>query len=261
MATGRQVSLVALLQHKPPSLVNLITACQEKLLSTPGVSFQPYTLEQIHATIVGLERLDGTDDANLNYARHRQKTIAMDLAGLLNYLRSGAASRLPLRVQIGGFADRDYTFTSRGQRPFLRSFSIHQDRVVLMGFPYNGRPLSIEDTDTPPVYTPDLDQIRRDCQAFGILHKYHTKPDDCDNDLFFRIGLINCASSQEIAIRRVERQIRHFVSLIDPVMLKITPADLWGVAYADETFAPGTTLARRIDDPELTPDVIRGMYV
>ncbi len=260
MTTGRQLSLVALLRQKPDALVDLIRNCQERLTATLDVAFQPYALPQIHATIVGMERVEATVDANLNIARYHQTLVPMDFSGLLAYLRGGAAGHLPLRVQIGGFADRDYHFTSRGQRPFLRSFSIQQDRVVLMGFPCNGGPLSDDAACEPSVYTMALDQIRRDCQAFNILHKYHISPHDRDNDLFFRIGIINCAVSQEGAIRQVEQQIRHFAGSISPIMLELTSADLCIVAYADETFPPGTTVARQIDDPELTSEVIRRMY-
>ena len=110
-----QATLVALYGAKPAALDDLIRRCWEKIAEAFGSEFSPYDMKQIHATVVGLEYFAGPALCNLNFYRYRKKALPMDLPGFRNYLLSG--HQLPFCVQIGGFANRDYPFTSRDLRP------------------------------------------------------------------------------------------------------------------------------------------------
>jgi len=134
-------------------------------------------------SLVGLER-SGT--SNRNFQKYRDKQVEMDLTGLLHFLRLGG--RFPFHIQLGGFQDREYPFTSRGQNPYHRSFSIQKDnKVVLMGWPLHG---PLPNLALPRVTMSDwiqesrsypnvLDELRRAFQSFNVLHRYHGTLTDC----------------------------------------------------------------------------------
>jgi hypothetical protein len=64
---------------------------------------------------------------NLNFFEQRRARRRMDLAGLLEFLRH--TNVLPITIQLAGFADHAYPFTSRGQPPYARSFTQQGDHV------------------------------------------------------------------------------------------------------------------------------------
>jgi hypothetical protein len=166
----RQATLIA----KSGLSAGLIGLCCEKIAEAIGKQFSPYEMAQIHATVVGLERTAGSASCNLNYQRYRGESVEMDLPGFFNYLSSDAP--LPFSIQIGGFANRDYPFTSRGHRPYDRSFSIQGDKAVVMGWPRIGRPsmqlptAAIAKTEEGWLYPRTLDEIRLTAEEYGILH-------------------------------------------------------------------------------------------
>ena len=169
----RQATLVALYGAKPAAFHELIRRCLQKIAEALGSEFSPYDMDQIHATIVGLEYAAGSALYNLNFYRYRKKALPMDLPGLRNYLLSG--HRLPFCVQIGGFADRDYPFTTRGLRPHSRSFSIQGDKAVIMGWPIRGKPLQEAPATASDVvqearlYPRALGRIRLSAQTYNLV--------------------------------------------------------------------------------------------
>lgn len=185
----RQISLITLYGPKPVELQKLITECQNKISTILGAGFLAYDIKQVHGTIVSLERSSGKSNSNfVSYKKHFEQ---MDFDGLLHFLRAGGV--FPFQVQIGGFTNRDYPFTSRGKRPYERSFILRDDKVVLMGWPIRGQHLTI--TSPEPVdliqesriYPNILDNMRKAVQTYNILHSYHHDPTDVDNDYYFRI--------------------------------------------------------------------------
>src|ERR1700683_612945 len=106
-----QLTLISLYGDKPKKLAALIAECQDLAARVVGSAFTRYDLRQIHATIIGLERREGTAAGNANFSKHRGSEVTMDFDGFLTYLRRSA--QIPFEVQIGGFANRDYPFTSR----------------------------------------------------------------------------------------------------------------------------------------------------
>jgi hypothetical protein len=247
-----QLALVALYGEKPPGLARLIVDCQEQLERALGAAFLPYTVEQVHATILGLEQTVGAPGENAHFAQLRHERRQMDFAGLLDLVRT--TPTLPLTVQIGGFADRAYGFTSRGRTPYARSFTQQGDKAVLMGWPIQpagkGR----------MIYPEQLDELRRAFQPLHFLHKYHATPADVDNDFYFRIGLIDMSKVAAARLQTAAADLRHYLSIRQPLLLPVGREQIAIVAYEDERLPPSTTRFWPITDPALSATMLAGLY-
>jgi hypothetical protein len=259
-----QVTVISLYGEKKREFATLIAQCQQTVTEAVGNAFQPYKTEQIHATVIGLERQSGTALGNRNFAGFRNRSLAMNLDGFRRYLCE--CGHLPFEVQIGGFQDRQYPFTSRKLRPFDRSFSIQGDKVVVMGWPIRGEPVSIPPTAPEAfmhenrIYPPTLDEIRHAAQSFGILHSWHRTVTDVDNDLFFRIGLIDPKSLPLGAVRTLEQRIREHLASERPLIFEITSKDIFIAAYQDDTLPLSSTRVWPITDPEIDGGFVSGLY-
>lgn len=240
----RQLSLVALYGAKNSELGELIRECQQHVLAIPHIRFRPYELAQVHATIISLERLNETN-YNLNFFKYRNLKKPMDFDGLLQFIRG--SNYFPFRIQLGGFADRDYSFTSREQRPFERSFQISQDKVVLMGWPLGGQ---LKNQSYPNT----LDEIRRALQKQNILHAYHQDNDDVDNDFYLRVGTVDPLSLTQETKRTLEAQIRTYLASYSPIILEITTSNVYIVSYTNNELPVGKTMTWSISDLTLTSD-------
>jgi hypothetical protein len=247
-----QVALVAYYGEKPAALQNLITACQQQLQQALGDAFHPYSTTQIHATILGMEQSADTPHENYNFAQHRQERRLMNFAGLLDFIRT--TTSLPLRIQIGGFPDRPYQFTSRGRTPYARSFTQQGDKAVLMGWP-----VDMADKGQK-AYPEHLDRLRRTCQSFNFLHKYHRAPGDVDNDFYFRVGLLDPAKVTAAELQTVAANLRQYLGIRQPLFLPVGREHLSIVAYQDERLPPASTRSWQIDHRELTPTMLAGLY-
>lgn len=256
-----QITVVALYGEKSSEFAASITRCQSLVSRVLGVGFRPYDPSQIHATIFGLERQIPSELYNANFSRYRGRDVPMNLEGILDYLRR--CSHFTLQVQVGGFGKRDYPFVSRQACPYERSFSIQDDKVVMMGWPIRGKPLP-RPPGTPSalvqeakLYPLTLDVIRRDAQAYGVLHAYHRGLTDVDNDLFFRIGLvINQPSLSEQTRNRLEAEARQFLSVQPPLVLDIHLEQVSVALYQEDTLPRSTTRVWSLADPELTASAL-----
>lgn len=257
-----QVTLVSLYGDKHRDFAALIAECQQLAVQALGSAFSPYDVRQIHATIIGLERCRASA-CNANFLKHRGKEVAMDFTGFLATLR--ACEQIPFEVQLGGFAPRDAPFTSRKAVPYERSFSVQGNKLVVMGWPVCGEP-----RPAPPaapavprrearIYPPKLDLIRRTAQRYGILHAYHRAETDVDNDLFFRIGLVDPEAIAEPAIRALEHHARQLLSTRPPLVIRIRLEDIHVAAYEDERLPWSSTRTWSLADPSLTGGFIAGL--
>lgn len=261
----KQVTLVSLYGEKEGNLAPLISQCQDLVAKVVGSTFTRYELPQVHATIIGLERRPDSSASNANFSKHRSRDIVMDFDGFLAYVRS--CGHFPFEVQIGGFANRDYPFTSRKTLPYERSFSIQDDKVVLMGWPLRGEPVH-----GPPVtpqgwvqeariYPPTLDVVRHAAQRFGILHEYHRVLTDADNDLFFRIGLIDDPKSVTPATASVaQSQVRQFLSTQSPLVVGIRLSDVYIAAYEDNRLPLSSTQSWPLTDPTVSGEFVASLF-
>ena len=178
-----------------------------------GASVRPYRLEQVHATIIGLER-----------------TPSSKLAGVVEYLRNDFPS---FTVQIGGFREgATYDFTSRGLHPFARSFSVQGNTAVAMGW--------------PPANA--LDDVRRTLHdRLGASHRYYQSPEDVDNDFYFVLGRFDPGQADPDGVRRVAGELRSFLAH-GATLVPVSRETLRVVAYEDPELPWGACRAFRVGD-------------
>ena len=222
---SRFVSAVAFYGPKAGRLRELVAGVQDLIASHVGRDFRPYTHEQVHATLIALNGVrDGGTVVNeymLELAGQRRE---MDLPRVMDILARRFATPLPVR--IGGFRpDQAPPFTSRGQHPAQRSFSVQDRAFVLVGWPA----ASIAGDGRP------LDDLRREMNAAGLLHRYHASPGDVDNDLHMVVG--HHAGAPAAALGRAAAAVRDMLAA-EPADLAIGMADVKVVAADSHTLAP-----------------------
>jgi hypothetical protein len=222
---SRFISAVAFYGPKTGRLRELLTGVQALIAEHVGADFRPYTLDQVHATLIALNGVrDGGTVVNeylLEYAGVRRE---MDLPRVMDILARRFA--VPLRVRIGGFRpEAAVPFTSRGQHLAERTFSVQGDALVLVGWP----------ADSLAGAGMALDELRREMNAAGALHRYHARPADVDNDLHLVVG--HHAGAPAGALARATAAVRDKLAA-DPADLAIGLSDVTIVAADSHTLAP-----------------------
>jgi hypothetical protein len=260
----RQASLVAFYGPKPGPLEDFLRSCQDKVHKSirqldVRASFRPYSLTQIHATLVGLERRDPSG-GNRSFDVFRGVSKVMRLPELFTSLTN--SEDLPRCVQFGGFEDRDYPFRSRGARPYDRSFSLPGTIAVIMGWPFGPGCRGDDHREDPRAYPDTLDDVRRSAQRFNVLHRWHRGPADVDNDLYLRLGEVP-GDLQQSDRQAIENAIRKGLSAAPPLRVRLEVSDLSVVSYPtdDETLPETRSRVFRLTDPRLRDeDFIGQLY-
>jgi len=227
---SRFISAVAFYGPKTGRLRELLTGVQALIAEHVGGDFRPYALDQVHATLIALNgvRAGGTivNEYLLEHAGERRE---MDLPRVMDILARRFAT--PLRVRIGGFRPgQAVPFTSRGQHVAERSFSVQGEAFVLVGWPAE----SLAGAGRP------LDDLRREMNAAGVLHRYHARPGDVDNDLHLVVG--HQAGAPAAALARATAAVRDKLAG-DPADLAIALSDVTIVAADSHTLAPPVYLS------------------
>jgi hypothetical protein len=222
---SRFISAVAFYGPKTGRLRELLTGVQALIAEHVGAGFRPYTLDQVHATLIALNgvRAGGTivNEYLLEHAGVRRE---MDLPRVMDILARRFA--VPLRVRIGGFRPgQAVPFTSRGQHLAERTFSVQGEAFVMVGWPAG----SLAGAGRP------LDELRREMNAAGVLHRYHARPADVDNDLHLVVG--HQAGVPAGALARATAAVRDTLAA-DPADLAIGLSDVTIVAADSHTLAP-----------------------
>ncbi len=245
-----QATIVAYYEEKPQPLLELIGSCQEKLAYRLAKAFRPYGIEQVHATIVGLEgEIEGDQIVNENFRKLRGQARPMQLDELLTFLKS--TNLLPIDVGVGRYSRRrQYPFTSKDQHPYFRSFSAQGDIAVVMGWPRSGHH-----------YPTSLYEFRRELERFNILHKYHKTEKSVDNDFFFVIGRIARKEVDVGVISEIEEEVRSFMATKVPVSLTITQDNISIVGYIDPQLPLDTSLRFPIVSDDLTSSRLHDLYL
>lgn len=225
-----QVTLVAYYGAKPPAIAALVQSLQEELSRQLGAAFEPYKVEQVHATIIGLEAYRrGAEILNLNFQELRGERRSMSLPDILRFLDT--TQRLPFEVQIGGFSPTIvYPFTSRSEHPYFRSFSLQGSIVVAMGWPVCGER-----------YRQCLDALRKCFNDFNVLHKYHRIDNDLDNDFFFVLGRVERNLVSEGQIQDTQHAMREKLAMREPVLVSVGREVLSFALYEDPQLPLGST--------------------
>ena len=222
---SRFISAVAFYGPKAGRLRELLTGVQALIAEHVGDDFRPYTLEQVHATLIALNGVrEGGTVVNEYLLEHAGVRREMDLPRVMDILARRFAA--PLRVRIGGFRpDQAIPFTSRGRHLAERTFSVQGEAFVLMGWPAD----SLSGAARP------LDELRREMNAAGVLHRYHARADDVDNDMHLVVG--HHAGAPAGALARATAAVRDKLAA-DPADLAIARSDVKIVAADSRTLAP-----------------------
>ena len=222
---SRFISAVAFYGPKTGPLRELLAGVQALITEHVGEDFRPYSLEQVHATLIALNGVrDPETGAIVNeyLLAHAGVRRQMDLPRVMDILARAA----PMRVRIGGFRpDQEAPFTSRGQHLAERAFSVQDRAFVLVGWPAD----SLAGAGRP------LDDLRREMNAAHVLHRYHVQAADVDNDLHLVVG--HHAGAPPGALARATAAVRDKLAA-DPVDLTIGLADIKIVAADSHTLAP-----------------------
>jgi hypothetical protein len=242
-----QATLVAFFGDKSPAIASFVRAAQGQLGKLGG-AFVPYALEQVHATIIGLEglRVPGSDEVvSANHLRLRRERRLMRLDRAFEIVRRSPL--LPLRVRIGGYREHEpYPFTSRTQHPYRRSFSIQGEIAIAMGWPHDGEG-----------YPMSLDELRRSLNEAGVLHKYHATLSDIDNDLFLVLGRIQRSLTTEAAIATTSQSMRELLAETE-LEVVIDRGCLSVVGYTDPALPLGSSVSFGLD--QVNPGQVIPLY-
>ena len=224
---SRFISAVAFYGPKTGPLRELLAGVQALIAEHVGEDFRPYSLEQVHATLIALDGVrDPRTDAIVNeyLLAHAGAPREMDLPRVMDILARRFAT--PLGVRIGGFRpDREIPFTSQGQHLAMRTFSVQGNAFVLMGWPA----ASLAGADQP------LEELRREMNEANVRHKYHVRATDVDNDLYMVVGHHDGAPAGALA--PATAAVRDKLAA-DPVDLAIGLTDVKIVAADSHTLAP-----------------------
>jgi len=218
------LSLVAFYGTKPRRLVDYLLWCLELLDNKISVGFKPYEIDQIHATIVGLEgRYIAGQPANENFLR-LGLIRPMDLPGAIKWLHG--ASEIPFQCRLGGFRPGgEYGFQSFGRHPFERSFEIQDSgAVVIVGWPF------VNETVSRALFA-----LRRGLQSYNILHKYHIAESVEDNDCYFVLGHLDLESSNPADYASALGAIRRKIATAKPTLVTMDRDCLSFVRYTDRS--------------------------
>jgi hypothetical protein len=206
-------------RRNQPGLADLITGVQEVVSRTVPGQFHARDLFEVHATIVGLERVR-------NYRRPR-------LSDLLLYLRSTFDAGM--MIQFGGFAPTYLGMRSRDLTLYERSFTVSGGDVMLMGWPVeSGAPSAA------------LDRVRRECGQLGFRHKYYSDDLTVDPDCYLSVGRLDGG----VGVKDCELLVREHLSRLRPasaqvpdgIRVPLSSADISIVFYEDRNLARASSV-------------------
>jgi hypothetical protein len=224
---SRFISAVALYGPKAGALRDFLAGAHARIAEQIGGDFRPYSLDQIHATLVALNGVPDPETGaivNEYYLANAGVAREMDIPRVMDTLARHFAS--PLRVRIGGFLPgQQVPFTSRGQHLSERAFSAQGNAFVLLGWPA----ASLAGAGRP------LDELRRDMNAANVLHRYHRRDTDVDDDFYLVVGHHRGAPAPALA--RAVDAVREKLAG-DPIDLEIGLGDVKIVAADSHTLAP-----------------------
>lgn len=252
----KQVTLVSLYGQKRRQFADLVALCTDVINSSRlRTVFRPYRLEQVHATLIGLEKVIGYSTLiNANkWLVSSAKPDPMQFEPLFGLVDRHFS---PMRFQFGGFTRSFAGFDSFGRSPYERAFQFQwtNNRVTLIGWPHDSR-----DFITRRLLQSFRDEVADQC---NVRHKYRG-----DNDLFIvlgeLVGLSDLTTREVVDLKRESARIEKIVR--DRLAtawtdITVTAEDILVVQYEKETLPLESSVAYRIMDPVCNADLIAGLY-
>jgi hypothetical protein len=233
------ITAVALYGTKEGPFKELLQAVQGMLRKQLGNEFRPYTLDQIHSTLIRLDWLTDSQSGFIVNTRYQEMTgsgapMAPDQA--MDILQSSLKS--PHRIRVGGFrSDGQATFGSRGMHPYERMFSLQGQAFVLVGWPVA--------TISSGISEKPLDDLRRNMNDANILHWYHESDTGIDNDFHLVVG--HCVDRSPVETGAVVREVREYLAE-HPVEIDIGIRQVAIITSDSPTLLPAHFIGRIPDD-------------
>lgn len=191
--------------------------------------FIPYSLEQIHGTLVSFSPIDDLGNGRLlNEHFHDVTGIALpiDASKILGILQDHL--KFPFKIRLGGHMfNENPTFLSRGRHPYNRMFSAQGDALMLIGWPISTIKHGLDEVP--------LNELRRAMNTAGIMHLYHESMTDIDNDLHMVIGHYDDISAEAVSV--AVNEVRSYL-VEHPVEFEMSINQVTIIATDTPTLAP-----------------------
>lgn len=233
-------SLVSYYGEKESELNRYLTNIQQRISHYLGEDFSPYSITQIHGTIIGLEtvKIQGKNYSKWCQENNKSKP-PIDFKGLLNFLSD------PPKIEnfkFGGFEkNKNYGFLSWNRHPFYRTFSIRGNTMVINGWPVHKK-------NDPEGVTHDLYDWRVQLESFNLCHKWNIDSNQ-DNDLFMVVGKINSLKSKNDLLDQLCQQMWEEISHTS-VITSFSRKNVGLVEYQSTELPIDTTTYHALDELE-----------
>jgi hypothetical protein len=202
-------TVVAYYGTKQPELHDWLANLQESVSRNLNC-FKPRAIEQVHATLVGLE------------IRNRG-TALIDTKEVLRYLSDSLYEGVTVR--FGGYAEGVTSFRSRGREPYERSFVVSGAQCVIVGWPVEINKDSVVPNST-------IANIRHGVERYGFQHRYHRTLTDSDPDLYSVIGELAGSEESSVDLFAKSNILRQYM-VENPLVIDLNFANLSVVQYVD----------------------------
>jgi hypothetical protein len=111
-----------------------------------------------------------------------------------------------------------------------------------------------------PSYPATLERIRRSAEPFHILHHYHCAPDDFDNDLYLRLGIVERDPISDSVASSLEQRVRERLAERPATLLRIGAEDLSVVSYRDRNLPWPESRRWPLPEIDLSADLVGLFY-
>lgn len=222
---------------KPESYLNLINRIFDQFPTQTPDWLTKYEIKNIHATIVGLEGQSTGEGRVIHdnlFARFgglldRKDLPGINFQGILNFFKQMS---WPIRIQVGGFSPNDTNPYDPQRSPFQRAFDIQDNGLIVM----MGWPIAVDLKS----FLPTLLGIRKYLECFNAVHKYHVRPQQQDNDLFFVLGSLDFEKWQQRETEernKIEQELIELRTKVrellakEPQIIEVSLQDIWVLQY------------------------------
>lgn len=225
-------SLVSYYGKKNEQFAAYLNSIQEIIVQEIGNAFLPYSLEQIHGTIIGLEMEKSGHQFKSKWCEKNQKhSEPVNLKKLDEILASDAPVK---NIKFGGFKKEvEYGFTSWNRHPYDRAFSIQGNTMVINGWP-------VEKITGSWQVKPILYQWRKTLESCHLCHKWHNGQNQ-DNDLFMVVGRFDPARDNQMSFQNFPHRIHQFLADHE-LILPMQSDDITLVQYKNPDLLPSSTI-------------------
>lgn len=226
---ARFITAVSFYGTKDEALMELIDEVQRIVRRSASGKFIPYSLEQIHGTLVSFSPIDDLGNGRLLNEHFHDVTgiaVPIDASKALSILQDHLKS--PYKIRLGGHQfNGNPTFLSRGQHPYNRMFSAQGGALVLIGWPVS--------TIKHGLAEAPLNELRRAMNRAGIMHLYHETTTDIDNDLHMVIGHYDDTPAEAVSV--AVNEVRSYL-VEHPVEFEMSINQVTIIATDTPTLAP-----------------------